>query len=198
MANSLMSRAFTTREKVMILILAILLIGVGYYFLVVKQTVEIRERNAAQLAEVQMQIDAQTAVLASNRSMEAQLEALGNRTELSVVASYDNVGNEVNALNAIMAKTTSYNLSFGQPELSNNLVRRTVSMSFTTGTVDEAMNLVMELQDCPYRCEITDFSLSASLQADGSVKSVTTTAKVTFFETMEGATSYSGLVEKKS
>ncbi|MEG1561361.1 MAG: type II secretion system protein GspM [Raoultibacter sp.] len=196
MANRLMTRAFSAREKVLLLVLSVLLIGACYYLLVVKNVADMKDNNAAQLEEVQMQIDAQQSLLLARSQMVKALEELGPTEQLPAVAVYDNVRNEINELNAALAGASTSNLSFGQPELDGTLVRRAVSVSYTVPTTEAAIAVMKELQNGTYACEILDFSLTNSLKTDGGVSSVAATLTLTYFETTTGSTNLSGLVEK--
>lgn len=197
MANKLIRRAFTTREKVLVLLLAIVLVGAFYYFLIAKNFTGTLAYNTEQLAEVEDQIAVQTTIATLRESMQDELDGLETAEGLPEIATYDNVHNAVDELNVILAQTITYNLNFSQPELDGETVRRTVGMTFTTSDYATALAVVEDLQNGRYRCNITDFALNGSLMADGSIASVSATLSVTYFETTRGATSLSGLVEQQ-
>ena len=63
---------------------------------------------------------------------------------------------------------------------------------------NEALGIVQSLQNGTYRCDVTDFSLTGKMLADGSIESVSATLDVTYYETTKGATNLSGLVDKSA
>lgn len=194
--RSILNRSFSTRETVLILILAVLLIVACYYFLVVKNVSDTVAANNEQLAGIEMNIGVQESLAADRARMKAELDELGDDETLPEVAIYDNIRNELNELNTLLGSVTTYNLSFGQPTVEGQLVRRTVTVSFTTPSYASALEVVRQLENGTYRCQITDFTMTGELLADGSVSSVNATLSVTYLETTNGATNTSGLVEK--
>lgn len=196
--RSVLNRSFSTRETVLILVLVFLLIVACYYFLVVKNVADTMAANNAELASIEMNIDVQESLAADRARMKAELEALGDNETLPEVATYDNIRNELNELNALLGNATTYNLSFGQPTVEGQLVRRTVTASFTVPSYAEAIDTVRKLENGTYRCQITDFTMKGDLLANGSVSSVNATFNVTYLETTSGAANTSGLVEKEA
>ena len=194
--RSILNRSFSTRETVLILVLALLLVVACYYFLVVKNVSDTVAANNEQLAGIEMNIGAQESLAAARARMKAELDELGDDETLPEVAVYDNIRNELNELNTLLGSATTYNLSFGQPTVEGQLVRRTVTVSFTTPSYASALEVVRQLENGTYRCQITDFTMTGELLADGSVSSVNATLSVTYLETTNGATNTSGLVEK--
>lgn len=194
--RSILNRSFSTRETVLILILAVLLIVAFYYFLVVKNVSDTVAANNEQLAGIEMNIGVQESLAADRARMKAELDELGDDETLPEVAIYDNIRNELNELNTLLGSATTYNLSFGQPTVEGQLVRRTVTVSFTTPSYASALEMVRQLENGTYRCQITDFTMTGELLADGSVSNVNATLSVTYLETTNGATNTSGLVEK--
>lgn len=196
--HNVLNRSFSTREKVLMLVLVLLLIAAGYYFLVVKNVADTMTANEQQLEEIQTSISVQQALANDRVRMQAELAALGDNENLPEVAIYDNIRNELDELNALLGSTTAYNLSFGQPELDGQLVRRTVKVSYTMPSYASALDVVRKLENGKYRCLITDFSMQGELLANGSVNSVNATLSVTYLETINGSSNPSGLVEKKA
>ena len=194
--RSVLNRSFSTREKVLLLILAIVLVVGAYYFLVVKNVADTLAANQAELEEVQAQIDAQTALAQARTRMESELSELGDGQSLPEVAVYDNIRNELNELNGLMASATSYDLTFDQPRLDGDLVRRDVKVSFTVPDYRSALDMVSKLENGSYRCLINDFTLTGMLLADGSVDGVAATLDVTYLETTKGSANLSGLAEQ--
>lgn len=194
--RSILNRSFSTRETVLILVLVTLLVVASYYFLVVRNVADTLAANSEKLSEIELNIGVQEAYAADRARMEAELAQLGANESLPEVATYDNIRNELDELNALLSSATTYNLSFGQPTLDDQLVRRPVTVSFTVPDYADALNVVRQLENGKYRCQITDISCVGDLLANGSVSSVSATLSVTYLETIDGATNESGLVAK--
>ena len=179
--RSVLNRSFSTSEKVLMLVLAVLLVVACYYFLVVKNVADTIAANEDRLADIEISINAQE-MLAADRAR--------------MMAVNDNIRNELNELNALMGGATTYNLSFAQPTVEDKLVRREVTVSFTVPDYAAALDVVRKLENGTYRCEITDFSVIGDMLADGTVDSVDAVLTVTYLETTNGAATTAGLVEK--
>lgn len=194
--RSVLNRSFSAREKVLLLILAIVVVVGAYYFLVVKNVADTLAANQTELEEVQAQIDAQTALAQARTRMESELSELGDGQSLPEVAVYDNIRNELNELNGLMSSAASYDLTFDQPRLDGDLVRRDVKVSFTVPDYRSALDMVSKLENGSYRCLVNDFTLTGKLLADGSVDGVAATLDVTYLETTKGSANLSGLAEQ--
>ncbi|BAK43386.1 type II secretion system protein GspM [Eggerthella sp. YY7918] len=196
--RSILNRSFSTREKVLMLILVGVVLVACYYFLVVKNVADTMAANQAQLEEIQLQTDTQTALAAARSRMENELAELGDKGNLPEVATYDNLRAELDELNALMASAKTYDVKFSEPTLDGQLVRRPVSVAFTTADYATALNMVRALENGSFRCEITDFSMAGKMLADGSVESVSSTINVTYLETTNGASNLTGLTEAEN
>lgn len=197
MKSNILNRSFSGREKALMLVLVIVVLVAAYYYLVVRNVADTQEANALALEEVQRDIDVQLAIAQTRVKMEAELAELGTLSGLPQVAVYDNLRSELDELNRVLGQTGSYDIKFSTPELDGDTVRRSVSITFTMPTYEESLAVVKQLQNGEYRCDVTDFALTGSLAADGSVKSVDATLKVTYFETAAGAESLNGLTESE-
>ncbi len=196
--RSLLNRSFSGREKGLLLVLVVLLVGACYYFFVVKNVADTVAANEQQLEDIQLQVDQQTMLASVRQRMQTELDELGRQQPVPEVAVYDNLKNELDQLNALMASAITYDLKFEQPMLDGQLVRRPVTVSFTTSSYGAALDVVRVLENGAYRCEITNFSMTGKLLANGSVESVASMFNVTYLETTNGSTNLGGLVEKSA
>ena len=95
-----MNRSFTTREKALMLILAVLLLGCCYYLLVLKPSLDSIAASEAKLSELDSEITIQQAVSAKKTQLEQQIaEAEASGTPQKTLPAYDNTKNEINELN---------------------------------------------------------------------------------------------------
>lgn len=196
--RSFLNRSFSGREKGLLLVLVVLLVGACHYFFVVKSVADTVAANEQQLEDIRLQVDQQTMLASVRQRMQAELDELGKQQPVPEVAVYDNLKNELDQLNALMASVITYDLKFEQSVLDGHLVRRPVTVSFTTSNYSAALDVVRALGNGAYRCEIMNFSMTGKLLADGSVESVASTFNVTYLETTNGSTNLGGLVEKSA
>lgn len=190
-----MSRAFTKREKIMLLVLAVILVAAAYYLFVIQSVANTKAANESQLQEVKGQIMVQEKITSMRSNMQGELDKMGDINNLPTIATYDNLSNELDELNTVLAKTSAYDLKLSQPTLQNETVRRVVTLTFTTPSYDAATAVLEAIQNGKYRCDITDFAMTGKMLANGSIESVSSTLTVTYFETTAGSTNKNGLVE---
>lgn len=190
----MMSREFTTREKILLLVLCVLLLGIVYYEFIVKDVDETIKQYDTEDLETELLIEQTKAQ--SIMDMEAEMKNTKAETD-SVVASYNNIKNEISALNDIFAAASTYNFDFNQAMKDGDAVRRDINISFTAGSYSTAERIIEKLHDCKYRCLIRNISINTSSGEGISSGSVSVSMTVTFFETMYNANTTDGLEESE-
>ncbi len=162
----MLSRKFTTREKVLLLILAVILLA-ELYFLLVHQRVE------RELAEAQSRTETATAAYnvarmkaEQKREMQKKIQEALKDESVRPLPDYDNSTNVVAYLNGVLAAAEEYNLVFNAVTVSNYVAVRPISMSFRCQGYAAARDIVAQLENGPYYCEVTGLSMSA--QSGGS------------------------------
>ncbi len=189
----MMNRKFSTREIVLLIILAFMLVGLFYYEVVYKQTEEtIASYDTANLDdELLMQ---QTKAM-SKQKMESEM-ASGTLVANGIVASYNNLTNEMDSLNVILAGADTYTLDFSEAVETEGTVRRNISISFHTGSYDAAQSILQQLHDCQYRCLVRDVSITSGASNKSGIKEsndLNVSCSVTFYETTYNSDSTAGL-----
>lgn len=192
-----MNRQLKKREIALIFVLTFILLGLVYYQFIFKSLKDAEVQYDT--TEIETEIQTETVKAADIARMKKEI-ADNKGKETGVVESYDNIKNEINALNDIFADAVNFNLSFDQPVADGSAVRRNIGVSFTASDYATARKIIVALHDCRYRCLITDLSITpASLQnTDGSEGDINNGAvavnlNVTFYETLYGASSTDGL-----
>ncbi|MDD2218376.1 MAG: hypothetical protein PHX63_08120 [Eubacteriales bacterium] len=190
-------RNFSLREKILFTILAVLLIAVMYYQFVLGNVDKASQKYDLDALNEELQTEQIKA--ASITSMQKEIEA-GKAGAVTYIASYDNLRNEMKALNDILAASSSYSLNFSNPVKEDNIVRRDIKIDFTARNYAGAKNILKALYDCEYRCLIRDINMSNGPGNTGGISSgvVDVNLTVTFFETMHNADSYEGLEEAQN
>lgn len=195
----LLSRDFTTREKVLIVILAAILIVLAYYWLV---DVPVRDGVTEAEAKRDAAMTEMTAVdakIGELQRMQAELDELGPEGRGAYMASYNNSAAEYAALNDILMGTDEYLITFADLTREGDLVRREFSIQFTTTGYEAAKRIITELENSEYRCRIGDLSCAAeqSYDTESDLRnwsgSIIVNATATFYETMVGGTPDEGL-----
>lgn len=156
-----MNRAFTTREKVLLVILAVLIIGIGYFKLLLEPINTSIENYRNMTASEQDEILANTALLQKKKQMETELEELFASGDPTPIPVYDNSGNLLVELHRILDKSLDYSLNFSgtSPMDVEYLVRRPVSLTFQTPTYAQARAIINELHDSDNVNCISDLSM---------------------------------------
>ncbi|MEG0755439.1 MAG: hypothetical protein RR450_03500 [Oscillospiraceae bacterium] len=162
-----LSKAFTRRERVLLVIMSIVLLC-GAYFFLVHQPVEAQKADlivaAAEAENERILLDAKVTKIAE---MEAELAELPKGA--APTPDYDNLQPVVNHLNAVMASTLDYTMSF-QPVVlpeEGHIVRRAIDMTFTCSDYAAAHDIISQLHYGPFRCQLDNLSVSAE-RTDGT------------------------------
>ncbi len=180
----MLKRQFSTREKVLLVVLAILLLGC-FYYLVVDRPVQDMELSASmRKAEAEATLEIREASLTRMRQMQQAIEER-SASDAAEVPDYDNSKNVVRLLNTALAGTRNYSLSFPAVAFDGSIASRTVEMTFTCDNYQAAKSVLTALTEGPYSCRLTSLSMEAAGNAQqGDVKNgeVTVKAAVTFYE----------------
>lgn len=173
-----MRRQLTAREWMLLALLGVILLISGYMLLFyIPQTTE-QDRCAAETESCRTETEAARLRLEEKRRMERELEELfaAEVPPLSV-PDYDNLQPVMFELNAILASTDDYSLSFSTVDASQSIVRRSISMAFTTPTYESAKAVLQKLHDSAFRCMLDSLAVSIT-KSD----SVSVTGNIVFFE----------------
>lgn len=182
------SRQFSRREKILLLILALLVLGSGYYFFVHRPVTDALERCAQQTDTLNTDITILTAKKQKQDEMQKELDeikALGNPP---IVPDYDNLDKEISFLYGVLSTTFDYKLSVQSVQKASdnsNIVRRSMSLSFTCPGYAEAKLAISKLQSSPYCCRLGATSITRSTtKTSRSIMegAVVVSVNMTFFE----------------
>ena len=194
--SGVLNRSFSTREKVLLLILAIIILGAVYFMVIVKGTSETIQANTTETAEVEAKVKLGNTLLSQRQAMKKELDKLGSTASLPVIGTYDNLTAEVDELNSILSGVESYDISYSAPRVSDTTVRRECTVKFTMADTSEVIDVVKKLQNGKWNCQVTDVTVSAAMNSDNSIKNVTGSMTITYYETTTGASTTEGLVQE--
>lgn len=175
-----MNRAFTQREKVLLLVLAVLIIVIGYVKLILQPINEEIESYEGLTMEEQTAFSANQIKAARMNLMEKEIEKAKAKGVRREVPAYDNSSNLLPGLYQIMESSVDYSLDFGELVYDGNVVQRPVEMTFQTRTYKQARAIIDKLYRSGYAMQITDVNIDTKKATDTQL--VSTSMSVTYFE----------------
>lgn len=181
----LMSRNFSTKEKILIGLFVLILIGLVYYrFAFTGIRTAINNANAeAQTLQTDLEV-AQAKVLRINK-IESEMTMLKNGSRMG---SYNNSKPETAFLHTVLSGVSDYSISFDEVTRNGDQIRRDFTLQYTVPSYKEAQNIMKELTTGEFRCLVGDVSCSVD---NGGTTRVSLAG--TFYETMVGGTPDSAL-----
>ena len=198
-----LSRDFTRGEKVLLLLLALVLVGMAYYFVVDRPVRTALESAKAEKEALVTELTALQGRLAKMEKMQAELEALQANPEMSHMGSYNNSKAELDFLNELLDETDEYTVSFTGVTRDGDQVRRNFNLKFTVNDYATAERLLKKIYSCDLRCLLNDINYTKTRTyynttdrlryARDYYERVNVTATATFYETMVGGTADAGL-----
>ena len=181
----IMSRDFTVREKIMLLVLTLILLAVGYY-LVVDQPIRTAINEAkSQQEELSTEMMLLQTKAASLSRMQSELDSIEQGGSLGKMGSYNNSKAELDELNQLLQDANTYDISFSDVTRDGDLIRRSFSLTFSASDYNKAADLVNSLCTGEWRCIVSDLRFVAG---DDNLEtgSVNVGVTATFYETMQG------------
>ena len=176
-----LSRDFTTGEKILILALVLILLGLVYYYFVDMPVRNSIMSDQAEANALQSELDAVQTRLSYLTGIRSKLDELEGKENLGWMGSYNNSEAEVRFLNDVLAITMKYNINFSTVTRNGNQIRRNFSLRFQTADYEAARDVITRLLQGENRCLVGD--MRCSVDGGGSV---TIDATATFYETMVG------------
>ena len=178
-----MSRDFTMAEKLLLILLAFILVGLGYYYFVDQPVRSTIANYQAEATSLQTELDVLEARIAHLRQVQSSMDELEEKGNLSWMGSYNNSEAEVRFLNDILANTLKYSISFADVSRSGDQIRRSFTLQYKTLNYASAQDITARLCQGENRCLVGD--VKCSIDNTGVV---TINEAATFFETMVGGT----------
>ena len=184
----LFSRDFTTTEKILIVILALILLALVYYQFVDKTVRTTIENAQSEAMMLETEIDAAQIRALRLRTLKDFMDQMEAEGKLSWMGSYNNSKAEVRFLNDLLADTLSYSIEFANVTRNGNQIRRSFKLRYQTGGFRKAREIVEQLRESENRCLVSD--IKCSMESSGVT---TLEANATFYETMVGGVADAGL-----
>lgn len=187
----MLNRGFSLREKILLLVCILIGLGIFYYEVIYKSFQNSME--AYDISKIQDQTVILQAQVARKKTMQQYLIDHKDDT-YGELALYNNLSKEISELARIFDGIDDLSISWSDPTLLNKTVRRNANVSFSEVGYSKVVELVKAINNCKYRCLISDLSISTNRDRvldDNSTVSVRIV--ITFFETIDDNTSLEGL-----
>ena len=175
-----MNRELTKREKVLLLIFAVLLIAVGYYKLLLEPINNQIESYRSLTQEEQMQMDTAQLQAVRIQQMEAEIAQAKAAGIERTIPDYDNSAVLLPQLYQIMDSTIEYAMDFDEITFEGNIAARPVQIEFETANYQKARRVIDKLCTTGYAMQIEDMTIQEARTTDK--RSVHTYLSITFFE----------------
>ena len=187
-----MSRKFTVKENILLLICVAMFLWIFYYQILWKST----EKTLETYNVVELDNELLIVQLKAQKLIEMQNELKKNEGQtIGVVEDYNNLENEIMELSNILSDATKLNLDFDDPTTDGSIVRRNVFITYQAKDYKTAKKMIQELKDCKYKLLIRDVNLSAMEGGLQTSKNINVSLKVTFYEGVSDAVTTAGLQE---
>ena len=175
-----MNREFTKREKILLLIFAVLIILLGYFKLILEPINSQVDEYSSMESEEQAEIDIKMLQALQMSIMEKEIEKARENGINRVTPDYDNSSVLLPKLYHIMDRTVAYSMNFGEITTDGGIVMRPVEINFETRTYKKAREIIDRLYDTNYAMQIEDVTIQTRKTTDAN--SVDTYLSVPLFE----------------
>lgn len=180
----LLSHDFTALEKLVLLILVLILMGLGYYRFIDQPVRQGIAEAEAQCEKLQEELDD---VNLRIQAYEDRLDELNEAKELrQSMPSYNASEEEIKILNDVLSAADNYSFNVEKITLSDNQIRRNFTFSFTSPNFQNVQGIFNGLSNSRVRCLIGNVEcggLTVSPEGD----SISVRANGAFYETLMDA-----------
>ena len=193
----ILSRDFTLKEKLLLVLLGLILVGLAYFQFVDRPVREALEIAHAEADSLSTELQTVEAKLEKMRRMRAELDDVTAGGTASEMGSYNNSKAEISMLNDVLSEALQYSITFANVTRSGDQIRRNFTLQLTTDNYETMEHIVSTINASHYRCLIGDLRCTATHGRDVLDGNITASATATFFETMVGGTPDAGLPQSQ-
>jgi type II secretory pathway component PulM len=193
-----MNRDVNAKEKVLLVILVLIILGFGYYRFVDQPVRKNLVKAEAEYASIQTELTEVRIKIKELQRMQDEIDEITSGGKDSFMPSYNNAKEELALLNDILNESvTQYSVAFTTVTRYKDQIRRDFKLSFTAPDYESMKAVIDKLTGVDYRCMVGDCSCNVIEVKNPQQKEPTTvlavSATATFFETMVGGTADAGL-----
>ncbi len=177
-----MTRNLTPREWLLLAILAVLLLVSSYLmFFYLPMSTE-RDNLQRDIESSRLELEVAQIQVENKQRMEQELAQIFAQNPNPIgLAHYDNVQAVMLELHSILQAADDYALSFSTVDASQKIVRRSISLNFTSGSYASARQILQRLNDSAYRCMLESLSININPNRNRA-NSVAVNGVIVFFE----------------
>ena len=172
-----MKHVLTTREKVLVLVLAVIVIGFCYYNFFLSPLNESISHYNSLATELDTELMINTAKVSQKNSMEKEIEEL-KTGGASTIPEYNNSQKLMVELNSILSEAEDYNISFDATSNIDYVVLRPAYLTITTAEYQQARDIIDKLYASENIMRMSDLNMTT----DESSGKTTVNVRITYFE----------------
>ncbi len=185
---NILTRKFSTREKILLAVLVIIIVAALYYMFIYQPLTASLNNSKSNAQALEQQLVALDIKVEQIKNMQKSIEEYADNGHIvSIMPSYNAGKQELVFLNSTLAASEDYYVGFTNITRQGNQIRREFSLKFTVDRYSDAENIINILEHSDLRCLISDFSVKP-VEQDGRVETdeVEANCVATFYETMFG------------
>ncbi len=192
------NREFTVKEKALLVILVLIILGAIYYLMVYQPVTD--SLRSARNEKLNLEDEILVAETKANQILNMQKEISGMESSghiLTGMPSYNAGKAEIDFLHeTLSAQTTDYYVGFTQLTRQGNQIRRNFTLNFSADSYATAKKIVDTLENSEIRCLIGDMVVISGENGESLMEGpVEVNCVATFYETMYGGKEDSDLPE---
>ena len=192
-----MSREVNAKEKVLLVILVLIILGFAYYRFVDQPVRKNLAKAEAEYSSLQSERTEVRVKIRELQRMQDEIDEITSGGKDSFMPSYNNAKEELALLNDILNESvTQYSVSFTSVSRYKDQIRRDFKLDFTTPDYESMKVVIDKLTGVDYRCMIGDCNcnvIKVRNQNNEETTALSVSATATFYETMVGGTADAGL-----
>ncbi len=195
-----MSRDVTTKEKVLLVILVLIILAFGYYRFVDQPVRKNLAKADAEYNALQTELTEVRIKIKELQRMQDEIDLITSGGKDSYMPSYNNAKAELALLNDILNESvTQYSVAFTNVTRYKDQIRRDFKLDFNAPDYESMKAVIDKLTGVDYRCMIGDCSCRVvdlkirNPLPDEPTTALAVSATATFYETMVGGTVDAGL-----
>ena len=192
-----MSREVNAKEKVLLVILVLIILGFCYYRFVDQPVRKNLAKAEAEYTTLQSELTEVRVKIRELQRMQDEIDAITSGGKDSFMPSYNNAKEELAMLNDILNESvTQYSVAFTNVTRYKDQIRRDFRLDFTTPDYESMKAVIDKLTGVDYQCMIGDCTcniIKVRDQQQEETTALSVSATATFYETMVGGTADAGL-----
>ncbi|MBQ3796557.1 MAG: hypothetical protein II842_09790 [Butyrivibrio sp.] len=186
----ILTKDFSTREKIFLASLLVIIIVAAYYLFVYRTVEDQITALRSQRSALENQLAISTAQV---ERLKVMSEQMGNDTLRSYMPSYNSSKKELDFLNETLAGTEDYLINFTYLTRNGDQINRGFGLQFNAKDYAQAESIIKAIEDSEIRCLIGDYMIKP-IEKEKHLLSgkVQVSLNGSFYETM-----YDGVADKE-